>query len=95
MAASIIASTEEFCRAQHANAIEGRLPIAPVAKAILDAFLTETASHLGAEKLKASRATDPSRFVVRLAISVLCSRYSSEVVSLILSLDNQNHSGAH
>jgi hypothetical protein len=95
MAASNIASTEAICRAHYANAIEGRLPIAPVAKAILDTFLTETASHVGAEKLKGSRATDPSRFVVHLAISVLCSRYSSEVVSLILSLDNGNHSGAH
>jgi hypothetical protein len=46
MAASIIASTEEICRTHYANAIEGRLPIAPVGKAILDTFLTETASHV-------------------------------------------------
>jgi hypothetical protein len=61
-----------------------------------DTQLTETASHVGAEELKDSKATDGNRFVVRLAVSVLCARYSSEVVGLILSLDyGHGPSNAH
>jgi len=55
---------------------------------ILETLLTETASHVGAEELKGSKAADGNRFVVRLALSVLTQRYSHEVVMLIPALDN-------
>jgi hypothetical protein len=51
-------------------------------------LLTETASHVGAEEVKGSKAIDANRFVVRLALAVLTERYSHEVI--MLSLDNGN-----
>jgi hypothetical protein len=59
-----------------------------VTRTILDTLLTETASHVGAEELKGSKAADGNRFVVRTALCALTQRYSHEVVMLILSLDH-------
>ena len=88
MTTATLTACEDFYRGLFNAAIEEHRPVGPLAKIAVDCLLSETASHVGAEELKGSRAADPSRFVVCLAISVLCTRYSSEVVALILSLDN-------
>jgi hypothetical protein len=92
MAASTIASTEQFVRSQYAEPIEGGLPLAPTFRAMLDTMLTETAKSLGQAEVRAAGVLDGTRFTVKLALRVIGDRYSDEVLRLILSLnDNGKH----
>lgn len=94
MAASTIASTEEFVRAQYAHPMEAGLPLAPTFRAIFDTLLVETAKSVGANEARAAGVNDGTRFTVKLALQVIGDRYSDEVLRLILSL-NDNGNGKH
>jgi hypothetical protein len=84
MAAQIVSATEEFVRSHFATAIEEHRPIRPVTKTILNTFMTETASHVGADELRPYG--DANRFVVKLVLATLTERYSMASVPLVLSL---------
>jgi hypothetical protein len=96
MAASTIASTEEFVRAQYAHHAEAGLPLAPTFRAILDTLLTETAKSVGQAEVRAAGVPDGTPSTVKLALRVIGDRYSDEVLRLILSLnDNGGLSNVH
>ena len=94
MAASTIASTEEFVRAQYTHPMEAGLPLAPTFRTILDTLLTITSASVGQAEIRAAGVNDSTRYTVKLALKVLGERYSDEILRLILSL-NDNGGNAH